>query len=33
VGDPDQHLARFRRGDVDLDDLQRLAGAESDGGT
>ena len=32
VRDPDQHLALARRLDVDLDDLQRLAGGEGDGG-
>ena len=33
VGDLHQHFALLRRGDVDLDDLQRLAGTEGDGGT
>ncbi len=32
VGDAHQHFARARRRDVDLDDLQGLAGGESDGG-
>ena len=30
--DPDQDLAGLRRGDLDLDDLQRLAGLERDRG-
>ncbi|KAG0776271.1 hypothetical protein G6F22_012693 [Rhizopus arrhizus] len=33
VGDLHQHFALLRRGDVDLDDLQRLAGTKGDGGT
>ncbi len=32
MGDLDQHFALLRRGDVDLDDFQRLAGGEGDGG-
>ena len=32
VADLHQHLARARRRDIDLDDLQRLTGTESDGG-
>ena len=33
VGDPDQHFAGLGRGDVDLDDLQRFACGEGNGGT
>jgi len=33
VGDSHQHLALLRRGDIDLDDLQRLAGSKGDGGS
>ena len=33
VGDLHQHFALLRRGDVDLDDLQRFACGEGDGGT
>lgn len=29
IGDPDQHLALLRRGDVDLDDFERPAGREA----
>jgi len=32
VGDPNQHLALLGRSNVDLDDLQRLAGLKGDGG-
>ena len=33
VGDADQHLSLFRRGDVDLDDFKRLARGKGHGGT
>ena len=32
MADLDQHLARLRRGDVDLDDFERLSGTEGNGG-